>query len=63
MEVTRDACDVLEAIVAVDADETLLDAIAAIAHERAENIRLRREGEWLKGRIEQEERRLANGHV
>lgn len=44
----------------VDANETMLDAIAAIAHERAENMRLKREGEWLKGRIEQEEKRISN---
>lgn len=60
MQITQDAYDVLDAVMKVDANETMLDAIAAIAHERAENMRLKREGEWLKGRIEQEEKRISN---
>ena len=60
MQITQDAYDVLDAVMKIDASETMLDAIAAIAHERAENMRLKREGEWLKGRINQEEKRIPN---
>ncbi len=60
MQITQDAYDVLDAVMKIDASETMLDAIAAIAHERAENMRLKREGEWLKGRINQEEKRISN---
>ena len=60
MQITQDAYDVLDAVMKIDASETMLDAIAAIAQERAENMRLKREGEWLKGRINQEEKRISN---
>ena len=60
MQITQDAYDVLDAVMKIDASETMLNAIAAIAHERAENMRLKREGEWLKGRINQEEKRISN---
>lgn len=60
MDVKLDAYDVLEAVSKVDASETLLEAMAAIAHERAENLRLKREGEWLQRRISEEDARLTH---
>lgn len=60
MDVKLDQYDVLEAVSKVDASETLLEAMASIAHERAENMRLKREGEWLQQRIAEENARLAH---
>lgn len=60
MDVNLDACDVLDAVSKVDADETMLEAIAALAHERAENLRLKREEDWLRHRIAEEDARLAH---
>ena len=60
MDTTLNAYDVLDAVTSMEASEGIFEVIATIAHERAENMRLKREGEWLRARIAQEDERLSH---
>ena len=55
-----DLLGLIPAIAREDAEPDVLDALAAVASERAKTIRLRREQEFLKHRIAEEDERLAH---
>lgn len=57
---SSDLLDLIPAIARGDAEPDVLDALAAAASERAKTIRLRREQEFLKSRIAEEDERLAH---
>lgn len=56
----QDPLELIAAITKADAEPEILDALAAAASERAKTIRLRREQEFLKRRIAEEDARLAH---
>lgn len=51
--------DLIATITKVDAEPEILDALAVAASERAKTIRLKREQEYLRRRIAEEDARLS----
>jgi hypothetical protein len=52
--------DLIVSLSTLDAEPEVLDALSAAAAQRAENIRLEREREFLRRRIAEEDARLAH---